>query len=90
MELKDTISNMTSISYEDRFIAEYQQLKIRYEKLKTFCNKIEASEITNSVGSVVHDCPLDLLRKQQKTMGEYLHILEIRAIIERIELNVNE
>jgi hypothetical protein len=34
----------------------------------------------------VHDCPDHLLREQQAAMGEYLHILEVRAVIEGIEL----
>ena len=29
-------------------------------------------------------CPIDLLRRQKATMGEYLNILEIRAEIENI------
>ena len=33
-----------------------------------------------------HDCPAELLREQQRKMGEYLHILEVRAVIEGIEL----
>lgn len=33
-----------------------------------------------------HDCPDDLLKVQQQNMGEYLHILEIRAEIEMIDL----
>ena len=33
-----------------------------------------------------HDCPEDLLREQQRVMGEYLHLLEVRAVIEGIEL----
>ena len=35
----------------------------------------------------IHDCPLDLLREQQNIMGEYLHILELRALIENVDLN---
>ena len=34
MELKDTVELMTSNEYKERFIAEYCQVKIRYEKLK--------------------------------------------------------
>ena len=34
MELKDTIAMMNSESYEERFKAEYWQLKIRIDKLK--------------------------------------------------------
>ena len=33
-----------------------------------------------------HDCELELLREQQRFMGEYLHMLEIRAVIEHIDL----
>ena len=29
-------------------------------------------------------CPIDLLRRQKATMGEYLNILEIRAEIENV------
>lgn len=83
--LQDTVSLMNSADYKERFKAEYYQLKIRYEKLKAFCNKIEVAEITMEPGPV-HDCPYHLLREQQRCMGEYLHILEIRAIIENVEL----
>lgn len=90
MELKDTISLMTSSDYKERFIAEYWQLKIRYEKLKHFNNLIEAAYRTNGHDPAViapeHDCPYELLRDQQRVMGEYLHILEIRALIEDIKL----
>ncbi len=33
-----------------------------------------------------HDCPDDLLQEQQGIMGRYLQILEVRAVIEGIEL----
>jgi hypothetical protein len=33
-----------------------------------------------------HDCPDFLLRDQEKAMAEYLHILELRAVIEGIIL----
>lgn len=33
-----------------------------------------------------HDCPEGQLKEQQRVMGEYLHILEVRAVIEGIEL----
>lgn len=85
MELKETVELMNSVDYKDRFIAEYHQVKIRYEKLKNFCNKIEVEEM---LGKEVtkHDCPLELLREQQKYMGLYLSILEKRALIENVEL----
>ena len=40
-ELKEKVELMNSEDYKERFIAEYHQVKIRYEKLKNFCNKIE-------------------------------------------------
>lgn len=94
MELKDTVELMTSSDYKERFKAEYLQTKIRYEKLKHYNNIIEASlrmryEERDSHVTIVeppHDCPRDMLKEQQHIMGEYLHILEVRAIIENIEL----
>lgn len=95
MELKDTVEMMGSADYKERFKAEYYQTKIRYEKLKAFNNKIEASQrtacdpytpIIKRVEEPKHDCPAEMLRSQQSIMGEYLHILEIRAVIEGIEL----
>lgn len=32
-------------------------------------------------------CPIDLLRKQASVMGQYLYILETRAVIEDVNLN---
>lgn len=85
MELKETIKLMCSDDFKERFVAEYHQVKIRYEKLKNFCNKIEVEEM---LGKEVtkHDCPLELLREQQKYMGLYLSVLEKRALIENVVL----
>lgn len=85
MELKETVELMNSEYYKERFVAEYRQVKIRYEKLKNFCNKIE---VETMLGKEVtkHDCPLELLREQQKYMGLYLSVLEKRALIENIVL----
>lgn len=85
MELKETIELMCSENYKERFIAEYHQVKIRYDKLKNFCNKIE---VETMLGKEVtkHDCPIELLREQQKYMGLYLSVLEKRALIENVEL----
>lgn len=84
-DLKDTITGMQSDDYKERFIAEYEQTKIRYEKLKDFCNKIEVAEVTG-VEVPKYDCPLWLLREQQKHMGMYLSVLEKRALIEGINI----
>ena len=101
MELKDTISRMTSEDYIDRFVAEYNQLAIRHNKLKNFCNRIEASRITEYDSLVnedgerkekvilepAHDCPLETLREQLRIMEAYMHVLELRAIMEGISLD---
>lgn len=96
VNLNDTKDFMTSFDYKERFIAEYWQVKIRYEKLKAFNTKLEASMQSkhahyedNSIAVVDmprHDCPIELLRNQQQVMGEYLHILELRAVFENIDL----
>lgn len=91
--LQQTAPLMASADYKERFIAEYWQTKIRYEKLKVFCNKIEAAHTTqlshNPLEEPKHDCPLELLRQQQSAMGAYLHTLEIRAVIENVDLNLD-
>lgn len=88
-DLKQTVALMTSDDYRMRFVAEYWQTKIRYEKLKNFCDKIEVGQMWNSgVVEPDHVCPLGKLREQQEVMGKYLHILELRAILERIDLDL--
>lgn len=92
VEFKDTIELMQSEDYKARFKAEYYQTKIRYERLKAFNTKIEAANAVKYAMSTVtlreprHDCPETLLREQQTVMGNYLHILEVRAEIEGVEL----
>lgn len=95
-ELKDTIEQMTSDDYRDRFKAEYEQIKIRYGKLASFIARIEAAREVDSdyylTGSGVtfeepkHDCPLSLLKRQLRVMDDYMKTLEIRAVIENIPL----
>lgn len=89
----DTVEGMLSPDYKERFRAEYAQTKIRYERLKAFNTKIEAAFRTECERPEVkkapmppHDCPHDLLREQQEAMGHYLHILEVRAVIEGVDL----
>lgn len=91
MELRDTVEMMTSKDYKERFKAEYYQTKERYEKLKKLNNEIEAAARTSYGNNVrvdmpKHDCPEDILRDQQRCMGEYLHCLEVRAVIEGIDI----
>ena len=81
MELKDTVENMCSDDYRERLAAEYNQLKIRYKKLRDYCCRIEAAEMTGAE-SPEHSCPLHLLKKQLRFMGQYLHVMEVRMNIE--------
>lgn len=78
---------MCSEDYKERFKAEYYQTKLRYTKLKKFNAKIEAAHrMPKVIDMPKHDCPADMLIEQEFIMGDYLHILEVRAAIEGIEL----
>lgn len=79
---------MTSDDYKERFRAEYQQTNIRYTKLKAYCDRIELAQVYGIGEEPKHDCPLPLLREQQRRMGMYLGILEQRAIVEGISLSL--
>lgn len=81
MKLEDTIKLMNSEDYKDRFKAEYYQTKIRYDKLHKLIIKIEAGTC-----DFTPSCSLEIHKEQAKYMGMYLHILEVRAEIENIEL----
>lgn len=81
MELKDTISLMTSADYKERFIAEYLQLKIRYNKLLNMLMKWDKGEL-----DFKPDVPRMVYNKQILSMGEYIKTLEYRAKIENIDL----
>lgn len=82
MELKDTISMMTSSDYKERFKAEYYQVKIRYEKLVAMVNKWDSGEL-----NFVPTCPREIYDEQLAYMENYMHILEHRAELEGIDLS---
>lgn len=81
MELKDTIDSMQSNDFKERFLAEYQQVKIRYDKLDEMTVKYEAGTL-----QFTPNCSLELLKEQKKHMGCYIRCLKIRAEIEGIDL----
>jgi hypothetical protein len=93
-KLNKTIPLMESGDYRQRFIAEYWQTRIRYEKLRAFNRRIEAALRTAHCDPSVrvempkHDCPDILLIDQEDTMLRYLNLLEERAIIEKIDLDI--
>lgn len=80
--LNDTIALMNSSDYKERFIAEYWQTKIRYDKLHQMIIKYDAGKL-----DFTPTCPIEILKEQKQYMGMYLNKLEVRAVIEDIELN---
>lgn len=81
MELKDTIELMTSADYKKRFRAEYEQTRIRYEKLGEMLRKYQLGKLEFKPA-----CPYGLLADQYEIMTRYLIVLEKRAKIEGIDL----
>lgn len=81
MHLLDTVETMLSNDYKERFVAEYQQTKIRYDKLDKMTIKYEAGTL-----DFEPSCSLELLKEQKMHMGNYLRCLRIRAELEGIEL----
>ena len=82
MELKHTVSLMLSSDYKERFIAEYLQVKIRYEKLLAMCNKWDEGKL-----EFTPTCSRQVYTDQLNHMKAYLSILEARAITESIDLS---
>jgi len=84
--------------WKKRLVEEYTQLRDRYEKLRAFNNKREVENFLEDIKEPYTLTPeeklearkechrTELLRAQQKTMGEYLHLLELRAELEGIDL----
>lgn len=82
MELKDTISMMESNDYKERFKAEYEQLRIRFEKLNAMLDKWDAGTL-----NFTPTCPRSTYNIQTRAMADYLAALEARAIMEGVSLS---
>ena len=67
--------------YKGRMVQEYRELKERYDKLHRMIVKYEAGTL-----DFTPSCPIELLKKQAKAMGEYAYALEVRAEIEGVTL----
>lgn len=80
-DLQQTVNIMQSNNYKERFLAEYYQTKIRYNKLHNMLVKYEAKTL-----EFEPTCSIEILKRQCSHMGEYLFDLEVRAEIEKIEL----
>ncbi len=81
MELKDTIELMTGTDWQDRFVAEYLQTKIRYEKLHKLITRREVGMVDFKT-----PVPLESWQTQARHMGLYLHELEKQAVLHGIDL----
>lgn len=82
MNLNDTVNLMNSDDFKDRFKAEYYQTKIRYDRLHKMVVNYEAGTL-----NFTPNCSLELLKEQKGAMGKYLYCLEVRAKIEKINLD---
>ena len=63
--LKETVTFMNSPYYEERFIAEYSQLVIRYKKLKDMLDKWDKGEL-----DFEPTCPRSTYNMQIKAMTD--------------------
>ena len=81
MELKDTITEMLSEDYKERYKAEYHQLSIRRKKLSDMLDKWAEDKL-----DFIPTCSFTLLTAQLSVMSAYLMILKERAHIEGIDL----
>jgi hypothetical protein len=82
LELKDTIEGMISDDYKERFIAEYNQVRIRVAKLESMITKYYKKELDFQPTT-----PIDVLVRQKIFMFRYMKILELRATYEGIDLD---
>ena len=79
--LKKSAELMLSSDYKERFLAEYMQLKNRYEGLSNMIIKWDNGQL-----DFTPTCPREMHIIQLRAMKEYLDALVIRAKIENIEL----
>lgn len=81
MELNGTVAMMSSQNYQERFKAEYFQLKIRLEKLADMLREYKAGIL-----KFKPSCSYELLFEQFIHMKSYMSILQSRAHVENIDL----
>lgn len=79
--LKATAYQMMSPDYKERFIAEYSQVAIRYDRLHRMCKKWDKGEL-----DFTPTCPREIYGEQLNYMADYLSILEKRAKLEDVVL----
>ena len=79
--LNETVDGMCSTDYKERFVAEYNQLVIRYRGLKNMLDKWDRNEL-----DFTPTCPRSIYNLQIKAMTDYIDVLEARAAMENIYL----
>lgn len=72
---------MNSEDYKERFKAEYYQVVIRYQKLKSMLNKWDNDQL-----EFAPTCPRSTYNMQITAMTDYIAVLEARAVMEGVEL----
>ena len=84
MKLNETVKMMNSIDYKERFKAEYYQLKIR------FCGLVNMLGVWDN-GKLTFEptCPRSTYDLQLRAMRDYMAIMEMRAVMEHIELDTS-
>lgn len=85
MELNETIEMMNSKDYQERYKAEYYQLKIRHDKLAAMLKNHKAGKL-----NFTPSCSCELLSTQLVYMECYMNTLEERARIEKVKLKADE
>ena len=83
MELADTAEMMMSEDYKERFRAEYGQVAIRHQKLKAMLEKWDKGELP-----FTPTCPRSTYNMQVRAMTDYIAVLEARAVMEKVDLEV--
>lgn len=86
--LGDTSQLMTSDLYQERFIAEYGQTKVRALHLENLITAYEDKTI-----EFEPDTPIEILKSQLEIMRIYVNILENRAKRKKItlpEVDIND
>lgn len=81
MKLEDTIDLMLSDNYQDRFLAEFYQIKIRIDGLETMLKKYR-----NGTLGFTPNCKIETLEEQLRAMIKYENCLVLRAEEENINI----
>lgn len=81
--LEDTVKDMLSKEYQNQFYAEYNQLVIRYIKLKETLQKSKKGELPFNLKSSTF-----VLEQQLIAMELYIKTLNIRIMQEKLNIKI--